>query len=35
MLQREERWQLAQECFSFLPTLVSLDLLQFKELFEH
>ncbi|MCZ2201729.1 ribonuclease H-like domain-containing protein [Cylindrospermopsis raciborskii] len=35
MLQREERWQLAQECFSFLPTLVSLDLLHFKELFEH
>lgn len=35
MLQREERWQLAQECFQVLPTLVSLDLLQFKDLFEH
>jgi ribonuclease D len=35
MLQREERWQLAQECFQTLPTIVSLDLLQFKDLFEH
>ncbi|MDF5710744.1 MAG: ribonuclease H-like domain-containing protein [Nostoc sp. S4] len=35
MLKREERWQLAQECFEFLPTVVSLDLLQFKDLFEH
>jgi ribonuclease D len=35
MLQREERWELAQECFQVLPTLVSLDLLQFKDLFEH
>ncbi|MHC5596187.1 MAG: ribonuclease D [Nostoc sp.] len=35
MLKREERWQIAQECFEFLPTLVSLDLLQFKDLFEH
>ncbi|MBD2292085.1 ribonuclease D [Anabaena sphaerica FACHB-251] len=35
MLQREGRWQLAQECFQVLPTLVSLDLLQFKDLFEH
>ena len=35
MLQREEREQLAQQCFECLPTLVSLDLLQFKDLFEH
>lgn len=35
MLHREERWKLAQECFNFLPTIVSLDLLQFKDLFEH
>ncbi|AFY49335.1 ribonuclease D [Nostoc sp. PCC 7524] len=35
MLEREERWQLAQECFQVLPTIVSLDLLQFKDLFEH
>ncbi|WP_392535942.1 ribonuclease H-like domain-containing protein [Nostoc sp. C117] len=35
MLKREERWEVAQECFKFLPTIVSLDLLQFKDLFEH
>lgn len=35
ILKREERWQIAQECFEFLPTIVSLDLLQFKDLFEH
>ncbi|WP_017317043.1 ribonuclease H-like domain-containing protein [Mastigocladopsis repens] len=35
MLKREERWELAQECFRCLPTMVSLDLLQFKDLFEH
>lgn len=35
MLKREERWELALECFEFLPTIVSLDLLQFKDLFEH
>ncbi len=35
MLQREGRWELAQKCFQVLPTLVSLDLLQFKDLFEH
>ncbi|MCL6749497.1 ribonuclease D [Nostoc sp. CCCryo 231-06] len=35
MLKREERWEIAQECFEFLPTIVSLDLLQFKDLFEH
>lgn len=35
MLKREERWQLAQASFEFLPTIVSLDLLQFKDLFEH
>ncbi len=35
MLQREERWQLAQECFQILPTIVTLDLCQFKDLFEH
>ncbi|ADI64408.1 ribonuclease H-like domain-containing protein [Trichormus azollae] len=35
MLEREGRWELAQQCFQVLPTLVSLDLLQFKDLFEH
>jgi len=35
MLKREERWKIAQQCFKVLPTIVSLDLLQFKDLFEH
>ncbi|MFB2893995.1 ribonuclease D [Aerosakkonemataceae cyanobacterium BLCC-F50] len=35
MLKREERWELAQECFRALPTIVQLDLLQYKDIFEH
>lgn len=35
MLQREERWDLAQQCFQCLPTIVSLDLLQYSGIFEH
>ncbi|MGD1940483.1 MAG: ribonuclease D [Leptolyngbyaceae cyanobacterium] len=35
MLKREGRWQLARECFICLPTLVSLDLLQYPNVFEH
>jgi ribonuclease D len=35
MLQREERMQLAEESFKCLPTIVSLDLNQFSDLFEH
>ncbi|MFB2921666.1 MULTISPECIES: ribonuclease D [Aerosakkonema] len=35
MLKREERWELAQQCFECLPTVVALDLLQFKDVFEH
>jgi ribonuclease D len=35
MLQREGRWQLAQDCFDCLPTFVSLDLLQYNSIFEH
>jgi ribonuclease D len=35
MLQREERWELAQQCFDCLPTIVSLDLLQYTNIFEH
>jgi ribonuclease D len=35
MLKREERWQLAQDCFHCLPTIVSLDLLQYQNIFEH
>ncbi|MBE9178981.1 ribonuclease D [Oculatella sp. LEGE 06141] len=35
MLQREDRWELAQQCFDCLPTIVSLDLLQYLNVFEH
>jgi ribonuclease D len=35
MLQREERWQLAQECFEALSVMVSLDLLLYRDIFEH
>ncbi|MGQ9837379.1 MAG: ribonuclease D [Cyanobacteriota bacterium] len=35
MLQREERWELAQRCFEHLPTLVDLDLMGFSNIFEH
>jgi ribonuclease D len=35
MLQREERYDLALQCFQCLPTIVSLDLMHFKDIFEH
>jgi ribonuclease D len=35
MLKREERWELAQNCFQCLPTLVDLDLLQYQDVFAH
>jgi len=35
MLKREGRWELAQQCFQCLPVFVSLDLLQYKDIFEH
>ncbi|MEQ9667698.1 ribonuclease H-like domain-containing protein [Coleofasciculus sp. G2-EDA-02] len=35
MLQREDRWQLAQECFDALSVMVSLDLLLYRDIFEH
>jgi ribonuclease D len=35
MLKRESRWELAQRCFEALPVIVSLDLLQYKDVFEH
>jgi ribonuclease D len=34
-LQREDRWELAQDCFKALPTIVSLDLLQYDDIFSH
>ncbi len=35
MLQREGRWELAEQCFGCLPTIVELDLLQYNNVFEH
>ncbi len=35
MLEREDRLELAQQCFSCLPTIVTLDLAQFTNIFEH
>jgi ribonuclease D len=35
MLQREERWELSQQCFQCIPTIAQLDLLQYQSLFEH
>ncbi|MDJ1181601.1 hypothetical protein [Roseofilum casamattae] len=35
MLQREERWELACQCFTCIPVLVQLDLLQYKDVLEH
>ncbi len=35
MLEREERWTLAQQCFECLPVFAQLDLLQYQNLFEH
>jgi len=35
MLKRESRWELAQQCFHCLPTLVDLDLLQYNNVFDH
>lgn len=35
MLRREDRYFLAQECFSCIPVFVRLDLMQYKDVFEH
>ena len=35
MLQREERYQLAQQCFQAIPTFVALDILQYPNIFDH
>ena len=35
MLKRENRWELAQECFKCIPVFVSLDLMQYGNIFEH
>ena len=35
MLQRENRWELAQQCFLSIPVLAELDRLRFTQVFEH
>ena len=35
ILQREDRWEIAQKCFQCLPTITQLDLLQYQNIFEH
>ncbi len=35
MLTREDRTQLAQDCFDCLPTIVTLDLMHYDNIFEH
>ncbi len=35
MLQRENRWEVAQQCFAALQVIVTLDLLHYKDIFEH
>ena len=35
ILEREDRWELAQDCFNCLPVFVSLDLLQYQDIFQH
>lgn len=35
MLKREERWQLAEDCWNCIPIFVSLDLNYYKDVFDH
>ncbi|ELS03596.1 ribonuclease D [Xenococcus sp. PCC 7305] len=35
MLKRENRWELAQECFKCIPVFVSLDIMRYENIFEH
>jgi ribonuclease D len=35
ILQREERWELAEKCFQCLPVFAELDLNYYKDIFEH
>ena len=35
MLKREERWELAQQCFKCVSVFVALDLMLYKDVFEH
>jgi ribonuclease D len=35
MLQREDCWELAKQCFQCIPVFVDLDILQYDRLFDH
>lgn len=35
MLKREDRWELAQQCFQCIPVFVSLDINRYNNVFEH
>ncbi len=35
MLKRESRYELAQSCFGYLPTLIQLDLMGYEDIFSH
>lgn len=35
MLKREERWEIAQQCMNVIPVFVALDLMYYKDIFEH
>ena len=35
MLERENRWELAQQCFRCIPVMAELDRLRFTQIFEH
>ena len=35
MLEREGRWELAQDCFRCIPVFAKLDILRFTQIFEH
>ncbi|AFZ36489.1 3'-5' exonuclease [Stanieria cyanosphaera PCC 7437] len=35
MLKREDRFELAEQCFQFIPVLVALDIQRYENIFEH
>ena len=35
MLKREERWEIAQKCMKVIPLFVELDLMYYKDIFDH
>ncbi len=35
ILERENRWELAQNCFKCIPTFAQLDILRYAQIFEH